>query len=407
MSVRTYNACHRAVSRHHGSPPNSFLNQLIDAINPLPDEVFAKNDRNDIYSVMERSLGPWTGLLHRKAVMCEVLRVEAAFESDWNWNEGVDINNEHSRTHIDGQETGAFQVSADSMVFDKSLVECVERHAGGHDPITFISSMKQNHPLAVEYCARLLRFNTRWCGTINDHTQVVAHVRSEAVTEFQSFLQSSPAPIAAMATPIAAMATPSAAMATPSAAMATPIAAIATPSAATATPSAASATPSAASAPASPAAGTKVDKDCIEKLIQLGSSGVTLESAQQRAAEDLLACDGEEYPYDGCAITLSILLRDAGIDLALKYQAIALGEYLRDMRKWEVIPVGEQQAGDVGCTCGTKPNHGEDHIYLVLKRLNGDEMLIGDNQSTHAHFRYASGQDGKAPTNFFLRARGT
>jgi hypothetical protein len=334
---------------------------LVDAINPLPDEVFAENDRNDIYSVMEGALGPWNGLLHRKAVMCEVLRVQAAFESDWKWNEGVDVNNEHSKTHLDGQETGAFQVSADSMVHDKSLVECVDRHAGSHDPITFIHAMKNNHALAVEYCARLLRFNTKWCGTINDHQQVVAHVRGEAVAEFQALLQSNPAPTAGMATP------------------------------------------STASAAAAPVAGTKGDKDCIEKLIQLGSNVITLDSAQKRAAEDLLAYDGEVYPHDGCAITLSILLRDAAIDMPLKYQAITLGQYLRDTRKWEVIPVSQQRAGDIGSTCGTKANHGSDHIYLVLKKLNDDEMLICDNQSTHAHFRYVSGQ-GKTPTKFFLRA---
>jgi hypothetical protein len=182
------------VSSQHGSPPNSFLDQLIDAINPLPDEVFAQNSRRDIYSVMEGVLGPWTGLLHRKAVMCEVLRVEAAFESDWKWNEGVDVTNPQSLTHIEGQETGAFQVSADSMRFDTSLIDCVDRAVGSHGPLVFIREMKANHALAVEYCARLLRFNTTWCGTINDHRQVIAHVRRDAVAEFQTFLHTESGP---------------------------------------------------------------------------------------------------------------------------------------------------------------------------------------------------------------------
>ncbi len=188
MSLRTYNACHRAVSSQHGSPPNSFLDQLIDVIKVLPDEVFAENDLNDIYSVMEDTLGPWQSLKHRRAVMCEVLRVQAGFESDWNWNEGVDMNNHNSVTHIEGQETGAFQVSADSMVFDPSLKACVAQAAGGIDPLLFINSMKSNHALAVEYCARLLRFNTTWCGTINDSDQVISHVSKDAVAEFQTFL---------------------------------------------------------------------------------------------------------------------------------------------------------------------------------------------------------------------------
>jgi len=188
VSLRTYNACRHAVSSQHGNPPNSFLDQLIDVIDSLPDEVFAENDRDDIYSVMNNALGPYSGLMHRKAVMCEVLRVQAAFESDWNWNQGVDINSQHSLTHLDGQETGAFQISADSMRFHESLPACVDRLAGKHDVLTFIHAMKTNHALAVEYCARLLRFNTRWCGTINDHSKVIAHVRPDAVAEFQTFL---------------------------------------------------------------------------------------------------------------------------------------------------------------------------------------------------------------------------
>jgi hypothetical protein len=185
---RPYNACRHAVSIQHEQPPISFLDQLIDAINPLSDDVFAKNDLTDIYSAMKSSLGPYDGLLHRKAVMCEVLRVQAAFESDWNWNEGVDINNANSVAHADGQETGAFQVSADSMRFDKSLPACVKRLAGKNDVATFIEAMKSNHALAVEYCARLLRFNTKWCGTINKPSQVTSHVRRDAVAEFQTFL---------------------------------------------------------------------------------------------------------------------------------------------------------------------------------------------------------------------------
>jgi hypothetical protein len=188
MSLRIYNACEDPVSDQHGSPPSSFLDQLIDFINPLPDDVFAENDKVDIYSVMFPILGPWSGLLHRKAVMCEVLRVLAAFESDWNWNEGVDTTNQNSMTHIEGQETGAFQVSADSMGFDSSLVDCADRLAGDHDPETFIVQTKQNHAFAVEYCARLLRFNTTWSGTINHYAQVPSHVNKDAVAEFKTFL---------------------------------------------------------------------------------------------------------------------------------------------------------------------------------------------------------------------------
>ena len=192
MSQRTYIACHQPVSAQHQSPPNSFLDQLIDAINPLPDAVFDQNDRHDVYSVMLGALGPYPDLLHRKAVMCEVLRVQSAFESDWNWNEGVDINNANSLAHKQGEETGAFQVSWDSMHFDPSLKDCVRPFFQPDDVDSFIKQMKLNHALAVEYCARLLRFNTTWCGTINNASMVIAHARRDAVAEFKSFLHLNP-----------------------------------------------------------------------------------------------------------------------------------------------------------------------------------------------------------------------
>lgn len=355
MSQRTYIACHQAVSEQHSNPPNSFLDQLIDAMDPLPDQVFEKNDNHDIYSVMLGSLGPYTGLLHRKAVMCEVLRVQAGFESDWNWNEGVDVNNENSKAHKEGEETGAFQVSWDSMAFDKSLKDCLDRLAGGHDVLTFIDKMKSNQALAVEYCARLLRFSTAWCGTINDARKVIAHVRRDAVTEFQSFLHVG---IRSSAEP------------------------------------------------APPAIGdgaSSGDKGRISRLLEIAGNVTTLDNAQARAARDLLAYDGEVYPHDGCAITLSVLFGDAGINVPPIYQAIELGRYLKGVRKWKEIPLGEQQEGDVGSTCGDIANHGSDHIYLILKKLNDDEMLIADNQLNRPHFRYVSGQ-GKTATKFFLRA---
>jgi hypothetical protein len=145
------------------------------------------------------------------------------------------------------------------------------------------------------------------------------------------------------------------------------------------------------------------DIDQIPALIGLASNAGQLQNAQHVAAQKLLDFDGEVYPSDGCAITLSILLQEAGIAVADTFQALALGNVLK-ARNWLTIPVGEQKNGDVGSTCGPTPDHGRDHIYLVLKVLNTDEMVIADNQEPQPHFRYVSGQGGKTPTKFFLRA---
>ena len=146
------------------------------------------------------------------------------------------------------------------------------------------------------------------------------------------------------------------------------------------------------------------DSDKIQPLLDIASDSGQLLGAQHVAARRLLDFDREVYPSDGCAITLCVLMQDAGIAIPDTFQAFSLGNKLRDDRNWQVIPVGEQKAGDVGSTCGSQPNHGYDHIYLVLRTLNTDEMVVADNQEARPHFRYASGQGGKTPTRFFLRA---
>ena len=147
------------------------------------------------------------------------------------------------------------------------------------------------------------------------------------------------------------------------------------------------------------------DQGNIEKLVAIGSNADLLVAAQHVAAKRLLDYDGEEYPHDGCAITLSVLLQDAGIKTADVFTAIELTQTLKD-RGWTKIELGQQAAGDVGTTCGKTPVHGQDHIYLVLKPVNSDEMVIADNQEPKPHFRFASGLGGKTPTKYFLRASG-
>jgi hypothetical protein len=146
------------------------------------------------------------------------------------------------------------------------------------------------------------------------------------------------------------------------------------------------------------------DGQSIPKLIRLASDAEQLVAAQHIAAKRLLDFDGEVFPSDGCAITLSVLLQESGIPVNDTFQALALGNVLKSKRSWQVIDVGAQKEGDVGSTCGPQAHHGVDHIYLVLKVLNSDEMVVADNQRPNPHFRFASGQGGRTPTKFFLRA---
>src|SRR5580693_1899343 len=93
---------------NRGVPPDSFLDELVAWGKTAPDEIFAPNSFKDIYSSVFSTLGPWDGLQHRRAVMLEVMRVLAGFESSWNWNEGRDVTNPTSVTS-DTIEAGAWQ----------------------------------------------------------------------------------------------------------------------------------------------------------------------------------------------------------------------------------------------------------------------------------------------------------
>ena len=94
--ARRYSACLAKVSG--SSPPVSFLDELVDWALHAPDEIFAPNAADDVYSSVVAQLGPFVFTVHRKAVMLEVLRVLAGHESTWNWNQGVDRDKKGTKT---------------------------------------------------------------------------------------------------------------------------------------------------------------------------------------------------------------------------------------------------------------------------------------------------------------------
>ena len=149
-----------------------------------------------------------------------------------------------------------------------------------------------------------------------------------------------------------------------------------------------------------------MDKDQVAKLIEIGGSPTGLAEAQKIAAKALAAV-GEKFPHNGCAATLSALLRLSGIDVPMTVGAGKLANVLGghlNSRHWMHIPVGDQQAGDVAVSFDNGGVPGADHIFLVVQRVDKDEMVIADNQAPTTHRRFASGKGGKTPTEYFLRA---
>ncbi|WP_228021419.1 hypothetical protein [Vasconcelosia minhoensis] len=177
----TYTAVKQHVS-NRGVPPNDFLDQLVAWGKDAPDEIFVRNPFSDIYSSVFNTLGPWQGIPHRRAVMLEVMRVLAGFESSWNWNEGRDITNPTS-VIPDTIEAGAWQVSANAMNFGQELKDLVLDKVGTLDGNAFQKAMKLDHLLAMEFVARLLRRTTRHHGPALRH-EIDPWLRRDAVAEF-------------------------------------------------------------------------------------------------------------------------------------------------------------------------------------------------------------------------------
>ena len=171
---------------NRGVPPDSFLDQLVAWGKTAPDAIFIPNSAHDVYTNVFTTLGPWKDLRHRRAVMLEVMRVLAGFESSWNWNEGRDMTNPKS-VKPETIEAGAWQVSADSMGFGPDLKALVQAKVGSLNGNDFQRAMKTNHPLAMEYIARLLRRTVNHNGPVKRH-EIDSWLRKDAVTEFLGLL---------------------------------------------------------------------------------------------------------------------------------------------------------------------------------------------------------------------------
>ena len=176
-------------------PPSAFVNELLAWLKTAPEEIFApNNDPEDVYNRLAPLLGPWRSPLHRRAAMGELLRCLGGFESSWKWKCGVDTTNKTSMRLITGQETGIFQVSADSLGLDlvgtdrvDDLHQCVRKYCGTINVQTFIDRMKVDHLFAFEYCARLLRNSFYWDGPIKRH-EIDSSLNRKAVEEIESIL---------------------------------------------------------------------------------------------------------------------------------------------------------------------------------------------------------------------------
>lgn len=178
---------------NRGTPPATFLQMLVTVGNTLPAEVTAPNtERDDVFSTIHDALGSWQGepdsperALHRLAVMLEILRVLAGFESAWNWSEGRDTTNP-TENDPETESAGAFQISYNSRAFGDDLRKMIGEAAilGGTQ---FQAVTKANPPFAIQYAARILRHTTKHNGPVKRH-EIHPWLRKDAVEEFKALL---------------------------------------------------------------------------------------------------------------------------------------------------------------------------------------------------------------------------
>jgi hypothetical protein len=189
---------------NRGRPTVVFLNELMAWAKKAPDEIFAANDVPvDIFTVIKPFLGTpagkdpsgsrifhWDSLLHRKAALCEEMRVHAMMESSGHWKEGVDLTNASSMRNVEGQETGIFQVSFDSTRISNGAMKPFAEEHGVARPENFIAKMKEDHELALEYYARLVRVSIRWAGPLLRHgdDSIYPWLRRPSMLEFERIL---------------------------------------------------------------------------------------------------------------------------------------------------------------------------------------------------------------------------
>ncbi len=149
---------------NRGIPPDAFLRELVEWGKTAPEEIFAPNLNADIYGKVKAELGPWESPLHRRAVMLEVMRVLAGFESSWDWTEGVDTSRLGSDTP-ENSEAGAWQVSYDARHLAPVLADMLKANDITNG-IKFQQVTKFNHPFAMVFVSTLMRYNTKHNGPL-------------------------------------------------------------------------------------------------------------------------------------------------------------------------------------------------------------------------------------------------
>ncbi len=183
-------ACFRRVY-NRGVPRRDVVAEIIKAVKKSPDSLVEVNPIYDIFSSVERELGPWKSLKHRKAALIDVLIVLSMFESSERWNAGIDTTNASSAKNKCNEEAGMFQCSGNSLNFGKPLRDLFSYYCKGYAGNTvcdkFITCSKMNHEFVIRYTAQLIRFTTKHHGPIL-RKEINPYLSRECTSQIEAIL---------------------------------------------------------------------------------------------------------------------------------------------------------------------------------------------------------------------------
>lgn len=181
------------------APPEDFLQSLFEFVRNTCDEneLYSFNEEErDIFKHLEKelALSDESSLLYRCSVAFELLRVSAAMESSYNWQQGRDLS--ANNTSVDTQEAGIFQTSQNSHIYAhkgywgrwKYLDDLVASR--GVDPkngLAWIQLQKNEAEknFVFEHHLFMIRHDFRHYGPMIDKQRVGANVSLSCVTEIQ------------------------------------------------------------------------------------------------------------------------------------------------------------------------------------------------------------------------------
>jgi hypothetical protein len=167
---------------NRGVPNRAFVEELYRIFLQLPDSDFAVNPKTDIYSVIASKLGPWRGLVHRKAAAFEAMVVLAGRESSWNWNEGRDLS--AGNTSSETEEAGAWQTSFNARHFD-AIARQMAMGMSGKD---YIKEAKADHEFSARFTWRVLRNTIRHHGPVL-RGEILPYIDPARVVKLEAFFK--------------------------------------------------------------------------------------------------------------------------------------------------------------------------------------------------------------------------